>query len=181
MDLHTVYTFVSSFYESNLLFFRYGEIFLIKLGSYDIVVLNSREVIHEALVKQSHIFSGRPLWQSFQLVSQGKGVVFNSPKTLGNKWKTMKATLVRHLNNFIKSSDNMQDLNNHVIREAMEMIQLITKQNKKSRGAPTSQNDASSPDLNSNIINITSANIACMTVFGQRFSHDNNVSRNLCI
>ena len=138
------------------------------------MVLNSREVIHEALVKQSNIFSGRPLWQSFQLVSQGKGVVFNSPKTLGSKWKTMKSTLVRYLNNFIQSSDNMQDLNNHIIREAMGMIQLITKQNKK---LPTSKNDTSSLDLNSNVINITSANVACMTVFGQRFSHDNNVSK----
>lgn len=161
---------------------RYGDIFLIKLGSYDVVVLNSFDVIHEALVQQSKAFSGRPNWPSFKYISQGKGVVFNSSITLGEKWKTMKLTLVRYLNRFIQNNENIKKLNNDVIREAVEMIQFLRKHNAEMKNMKPSSSSVPKSDeghATENIINLASANIACMAVFGHRYNHDSDEFKQL--
>ena len=147
-----------------------------KIGSYDVVVLNSLDVIHEALVQQRRVFSGRPIWKSFGFISQGLGVVFNSPLTLGDRWKTLKSILVRQTNRFLQHGEAQQELNKQVIREALEMIRLIQEHNHK-HGINT-PGDEKEYNPTENIINLTGANVACMTVFGHRYSHDNEVSTN---
>ena len=145
-----------------------------KIGSYDIVVLNSLDVINEALVQQRKIFSGRPIWKSFGFISEGSGVVFNSPITLGDKWKSMKSILVRQTNRFLTQSDLQEDLNQHVVREAAEMIRLLRQHNEEHD--TISSRDKLEHNPTENIINLAAANIACMTVFGHRYHHDNDVS-----
>jgi cytochrome P450 family 1 subfamily B polypeptide 1/cytochrome P450 family 1 subfamily C len=156
---------------------KYGDIFLMKIGcSCDIVVLNSIDVINEALVQQRAIFSGRPIWKSFGFISEGMGVVFNSPATLGaKKWKTMKSILVRQTNRFLtQRAQTDSDLNHHVVREAGEMIRLLRQHNHENDSI--SSNDKKEYNPTENIINLAAANVACMTVFGHRYNHENDVS-----
>jgi len=159
---------------------RYGDVFLMKIGSIDVVVLNSMDVIQEALVRQRKVFSGRPKWKSFGFISEGKGCVFNSPETLGDQWKELKAVLVKQVYKFLSETGAQEELNKHIIREALEMIHLM-----RQHASSSSNTDSSSKDENyinnptENIISIAAANVACMTVFGHRYEHDNNEFKQL--
>ena len=48
---------------------RYGSVFQIRFGGRTVVVLNGRETIREAFVKQADLFAGRPDFASFSLLS----------------------------------------------------------------------------------------------------------------
>ncbi|XP_001636598.3 cytochrome P450 1A1 [Nematostella vectensis] len=50
---------------------HYGEVFSMKLGSMEAVILNSVDVVKEALVKRASDFSGRPPLHTFLLSSNG--------------------------------------------------------------------------------------------------------------
>ena len=146
-----------------------------KIGSIDVVVLNSMDVIQEALVRQRKVFSGRPKWKSFGFISEGKGVVFNSPETLGHQWKELKAVLVKQVYKFLSETGAQEELNKHIIREALEMIHLMRKyESSPSNTSSKSENYINNPT--ENIISVAAANVACMTVFGHRYDHDNDVS-----
>nr|XP_006811123.1 PREDICTED: cytochrome P450 1A1-like [Saccoglossus kowalevskii] len=44
---------------------KYGDIFTIKIGSQPVIVLNSLDVIKEALVKKQNDFAGRPYFYTY--------------------------------------------------------------------------------------------------------------------
>lgn len=158
--------------------YRYGDVFLMKIGTIDVVVLSSRAVIQEALVNQRKVFSGRPLWKSFTYISSGVSVVFNSPITMGEQWRVMKGVLVRQISRFMRETGAQDELDKHVITEALEMIHLMRKYDQES----SSSSSSSAADVKAennpteNIISLAAANVACMTVFGHRYEHDNEVS-----
>ena len=58
---------------------RYGSVYQIRFGGRTVVVLNGREAISEALVKQGDSFAGRPDFPSFAAFSEGRALAFNSP------------------------------------------------------------------------------------------------------
>ncbi|XP_077989250.1 steroid 17-alpha-hydroxylase/17,20 lyase-like [Glandiceps talaboti] len=64
---------------------KYGDIFSIKLGSHNIVVLNSIELVKEALLKKENDFMGRPYMYSIDIFTQGgKDIIFGD---FGPTWK----------------------------------------------------------------------------------------------
>ena len=63
---------------------KYGDIYLVKIGSVDVVVLNGLRTVQKALVDQRDAFAGRPPLFSFRLASEGKSMVFNS---YNKRWK----------------------------------------------------------------------------------------------
>jgi hypothetical protein len=52
---------------------KYGDVFTIYLGSRRVVVLDGYDVIHDAFVKNAHVFSGRPKTFTFTNVTGGYG------------------------------------------------------------------------------------------------------------
>ncbi|XP_077870221.1 cytochrome P450 1A5-like [Saccoglossus kowalevskii] len=67
---------------------KYGDVFTIKIGSQPVIVLNSLDVIKEALVKKQNDFAGRPYFYSCNLMSEGSQNI-----TFGNfnaKWKLQR-------------------------------------------------------------------------------------------
>ena len=64
---------------------EYGDIFSLYIGSRLVVVLNGSDVIHEALVKNSTAFAGRPDLFSMRKASDGgRGIIHCN---YGKKWQ----------------------------------------------------------------------------------------------
>ncbi|XP_038625003.1 steroid 21-hydroxylase [Tachyglossus aculeatus] len=73
----------------------HGPLYRIHFGNQDVVILNSRQLIWEAMVKNWLNFAGRPLMKSSQLVSMG-----GKDLSLGNyspAWKDLKKLTVSAL------------------------------------------------------------------------------------
>ena len=149
-------------------FFRYGPVFLMRLGTVDVLVLNDAKSIKEALGKQKEVFEGRPQFKSFSNISQGKGIVFNSPLTQGKNWRKMKMAVIKHLHRFVTSPDTQSQLSDHVRKESVEMVCRIREQCQKS---PDGFVDPEST------INVSIANITCAFLFGHRYDYENKVRK----
>jgi len=138
-----------------------------RLGTADVLVLNDAQSIKQALGKQKTYFEGRPQFKSFSNISQGKGVVFNSPQTQGKKWWKLKLTMIKHLHRFVTSPDTLSQLSDHVKKESIEMVsklQDLCQKNPSKFVGPES------------LINVSIANMVCALVFGHRYDYDNKVS-----
>ena len=139
-----------------------------RLGTADVLVLNDAQSIKEALGRQKLIFEGRPQFKSFANISQGKGIVFNSPETQGKNWRKMKLTVVKHLHRFVTSPDTLNQLSEHVTKESIEMITNIREHCERNRG----EGGFVDPE---SIINVSTANIVCSLMFGHRYDYNNKV------
>ena len=51
---------------------RYGDIVSLKLGSHFCIIINGIEAMQECLVRQQHVFAGRP-WNNFRKLTKNKG------------------------------------------------------------------------------------------------------------
>ena len=137
-----------------------------KLGGADVLVLNDFKTIKEALGKQKLVFEGRPQFDSFSNISQGKGIVFNSPQTQGKNWRKLKSVVVRHLHKFITTPETRDQLSDHIKKESVEFVRNILNLSKRS---PDGVVDPES------IINVSVANIVCAFMFGHRYDYNNEV------
>ena len=57
---------------------RYGSVYQVRFGGRTVVVLNGRETIREALVRQADLFAGRPDFPSFAVYCEGRSLAFSS-------------------------------------------------------------------------------------------------------
>ena len=137
-----------------------------KLGGADVLVLNDYASIKEALGRQKLVFEGRPQFDSFAEVSQGKGIVFNSPQTQGKNWRRLKMAVIKHLHKFVSSSNTRKLLSDHIRKETIEMVNRMNQQ------AKDSPDGYIEPQA---IINVSIANIVCSLMFGHRYNHENKV------
>jgi len=64
---------------------RYGNVFQVRFGSRAVVVLNGRETIKEAFVRQGDTFAGRPDFPSWAVFCEGRSLTFNS---INDDWIT---------------------------------------------------------------------------------------------
>ncbi|XP_022083647.1 cytochrome P450 2U1-like [Acanthaster planci] len=76
---------------------KYGAIVSLKFASGDVVLLNTFDVVKEALVKKAAVFAGRPATYSVGLLTEGfKDIVFS---TYGPQWRYQRKlghTAIRH-------------------------------------------------------------------------------------
>ncbi|XP_022082868.1 steroid 17-alpha-hydroxylase/17,20 lyase-like isoform X4 [Acanthaster planci] len=81
----------------NELWQKYGAVYSLKFASGDVVVLNTIDVVKEALVKKAVVFAGRPETYSLGLFTDGfKDIVFS---TYGPQWRYQRKlghTAIRH-------------------------------------------------------------------------------------
>ena len=98
----------------------YGDVFRLKLGSKETVVLSSRKAIQEALVKQAKIFAGRPDLPTFEWTRNGQTGL--SLCTYTEEFKVNKSIAVAALHTIV----NQHDLLDHVLeQEVGKMYKLF--------------------------------------------------------
>ncbi|XP_077869938.1 cytochrome P450 1A5-like [Saccoglossus kowalevskii] len=68
---------------------KYGDVFTMKIGSQPVIVLNSLDVIKEALVKKQNDFAGRPYFYSLSslMAEESQDILFGNFTT---KWKLQR-------------------------------------------------------------------------------------------
>ena len=137
-----------------------------KLGGEDVLVLNDYQSIKEALGRQKLVFEGRPLFKSFAKISQGNGIVFNSPLTMGKNWQKLKSSVIKHLHRYVTVPDTLRQLGDHVRKESIELINKIHLE------CQQSPNGFVEPET---LINVSVANVICALTFGHRYDYSNKV------
>ncbi|KAG7226176.1 hypothetical protein INR49_014271 [Caranx melampygus] len=135
---------------------KYGNVYQIRLGCSDIVVLNGDRAIREALIQHSTEFAGRPNFVSFQMVSGGRSVTFCN---YSKQWKAHRKIAQSSLRAFSSAnSQTKKAFEQHITGEAMELVQVFC-------GVV--------------LMDVGAANILCALCFGKRYGHDDLEFRKL--
>lgn len=146
---------------------KYGPLFQIRIGTVPVVVINDIATIKAALSKQKEVFSGRPQFASYKLVSLGLGAVFNDVSTIGADWRNRKNKMLKHIHNYAASVDSRLSIAKHIWNEIDYMTTALEKQCLES---PTGFVD---PEQ---VIRVSVGNAVCAMCFGKRYRVDNAVS-----
>lgn len=145
---------------------KYGNVYKIRLGCNDIVVLNGHTTIRQALIQHSIAFAGRPNFISFQLISGGKSMAFGS---YSEQWKLHRKIAQSTLRAFSSAnSKTRKAFEQHVVAEAMDMVQNFLRQ--------SADRCYFNP---SHEFTVAAANIICALCFGKRYGHDDPEFRTL--
>lgn len=143
---------------------RYGDVFLIKLGTVPVVVVNGMEMVKQVLLKDGEHFAGRPHIHTFSYMAEGKSFSFSV--NYGESWKLHKKIASNALRLVSKAEAKSSTcsclLEEHVIEEVSEMIKVFAEL--------TSQNGKFDPR---NAITCAVANVICALCFGKRYDHSN--------
>lgn len=87
---------------------HYGKVFSMKLGSRDVVILNSVDVVKEALVKRVSDFSGRPPLHTFVVSSNGgRNVAFTD---FGSKYANNRRAIDQALQALTSDSEAFSEI-----------------------------------------------------------------------
>lgn len=142
---------------------KYGDVFQIKLGSRPVVVLNGHS-IKQALVKQGPDFAGRPDFTSFQFVSEGDGVAFN---TVTDWWKVHRKVSLSTLRTFYSGNlETRKTFEHHILCEFRELMQLLV--------AKTEEHRYFVPLY---YLVVSTANIMSALCFGKRYPYEDEEFR----
>ncbi|XP_063296411.1 cytochrome P450 1B1-like [Pelobates fuscus] len=145
---------------------KYGNVFQIRLGRHDIIVLNGESTIKQALIKYGAEFAGRPNFTSFQVVSGGKSMAFGR---YTNLWKAHKRIAHSTLRAFSTiNTDTTRLFEQHVSAEVQDLIRIFFK---------LSSNGQFFDPYHECTVAV--ANVICALCFGQRYSHDDQEFRAL--
>ncbi|KAG8560505.1 hypothetical protein GDO81_015013 [Engystomops pustulosus] len=139
----------------------YGNVFKIKLGARDIVVLNGERTIRQALVKHSAEFAGRPNFSSFKIVSGGKSMAFGSYSDLWKAHKKIAHSTLRAFSTLNTESTRLFE--QHVAAEVEDLIQVFLQL--------SSGGEYFDPYHK---FTVAIANVICALCFGKRYSHDDH-------
>ncbi|XP_037551006.1 cytochrome P450 1B1-like [Nematolebias whitei] len=138
---------------------KYGDVYQIRLGCSDIVVLNGARVIREAIIEHSTEFAGRPSFVSFQLVSGGKSLTFTNYSKLWKMHRKIAQTTIRAFSS--ASSKTKKSFEHHIEAEAKELVGIFLKL--------SVQGQYFNPGHE---LTVAAANVICALCFGKRYGHD---------
>ncbi|XP_067895752.1 cytochrome P450 1C2 [Heterodontus francisci] len=145
---------------------RYGDLFQIRLGSHDIVVLNGEATIRQALLQHNAQFAGRPDFASFRLVSGGKSMAFGRYSSQWQLHRRLAHSTVRAFST--ANSQTKKLFEQHVVSEACDLIQVFLRLGASGRHFEPSHQ-----------LVVATANVMCALCFGRRYSHDDLEFRKL--
>ncbi|XP_051501120.1 cytochrome P450 2J2 [Myxocyprinus asiaticus] len=130
---------------------HYGNIYSLRLGSLNTVVVNTYNMVKEALVDQANIFTGRPTNDVLKRIIKCQGVTFNN----GYSWKQQRRFALSTLKYF---GVGKRSLESSIMEEYKFLHQAIMDTN----GVPIDAHF---------LINNAVSNIICSMVFGRRFEY----------
>ena len=132
----------------------YGDVYQIKMGSRDCVVLNGLKTIKAAVIKQSEDFAGRPDFYSFKYIAKGKSMGFSD---YGPRWKIHRKIAQNALATFTNKRNS--PIEQAIILEA----EVLTNNFLDTKGGPMNPH---------NEIYLSVGNIICALCFGKRYKRD---------
>ncbi|KAG8013629.1 Cytochrome P450 1B1 [Nibea albiflora] len=145
---------------------KYGNVYQIRLGCSDIVVLNGDRAIHQALIQHSTEFAGRPNFVSFQMISGGRSMTFTN---YSKQWKVHRKIAQSSLRVFSSAnSETKKAFEQHITAEAMELVQVFLRRSTHGRYFDPAHE-----------FTVAAANIMCALCFGKRYGHEDVEFRNL--
>uniref|UniRef100_H3DJA0 Cytochrome P450 1A1 n=1 Tax=Tetraodon nigroviridis TaxID=99883 RepID=H3DJA0_TETNG len=145
---------------------KYGNVYQIRLGCSDIVVLNGDRVIRQALIQHSTEFAGRPNFVSFQTVSGGKGMTFSS---YSKRWKMHRKIAQSTIRAFSSAnSQTKENFEQQIAAEATELVEVFLKLSARGQHF--------NPEHE---LTVAAANVICALCFGKRYGHDDAEFREL--
>lgn len=102
---------------------KYGPVFQVHFGPASVVVLNSYEVVNEALVKRKSDFAGRPSLTTFELISEEfKDIAF---ATYSPMWRFHRRVATMALRNCLHG-DLLEKLTEDNMRKVLDMMAAET-------------------------------------------------------
>ncbi|XP_035687441.1 steroid 17-alpha-hydroxylase/17,20 lyase-like [Branchiostoma floridae] len=139
---------------------KYGDVFSLKQGMTDVVVLNSVDAVREALVEKSVQFAGRPHLQSLDIRTEGRrNMAFAD---YSPAWKQHRKLVKSALREY--ASDTKLETKAHeALRDIIDELAKVEGQ---------------AVDLNVHIFNLV-YNVVCPVVFGVRFRMEDEDFQNL--
>ncbi|XP_056327030.1 cytochrome P450 1B1 [Danio aesculapii] len=138
---------------------KYGDVFQIKLGSRNVVVLNG-EAIREALVKKATDFAGRPDFASFRFVSNGKSMAFGNYSPW---WKLHRKVAQSTVRTFSTANiQTKQTFEKHIVSEIGELIRLFLNKSREQQFFQPHR-----------YLVVSVANTMSAVCFGTRYAYDN--------
>uniref|UniRef100_A0A3Q0S8L7 Cytochrome P450, family 1, subfamily C, polypeptide 2 n=1 Tax=Amphilophus citrinellus TaxID=61819 RepID=A0A3Q0S8L7_AMPCI len=138
---------------------KYGDVYQIRLGCSDVVVLNGAKVIRQALIQHSTEFAGRPNFVSFQAVSGGKSITFTNYSTQWKMHRKIAQSTIRAFSS--ANSQTKKAFEQQIVAEATELVEIFLK-----LGA---QGQYFNP---AHELTVAAANVICALCFGKRYGHD---------
>ncbi|TRY81926.1 hypothetical protein DNTS_013389 [Danionella cerebrum] len=144
---------------------QYGDVFQVKLGSMEVVVLSGYSTIKDALVRQADAFAGRPELFSFSAIANGTSMSFS--EKYGEAWVLHKKICRNALRTFsqTKPQDSSASclLEERISAEATYMVETLKEQGQ----------EAGNSGIDPTQLLVTSvANVVCTLCFGKRYAHD---------
>ncbi|XP_035667220.1 cytochrome P450 2J6-like [Branchiostoma floridae] len=133
---------------------KYGDVFSIRLGPKDVVVLCSYDAIHEAFVKKGEDFSSRPSLYVFDEMGETRnGLVFTP---YGSFWKQQRKFALKSLRDF---GFGKRSLEGKILEEAERLKEEILQ-------------TANTPFNVRPLLQNAVGNVICSIVFGARFDYN---------
>nr|QQL94700.1 cytochrome P450 family 1 subfamily c polypeptide 2 [Lateolabrax maculatus] len=138
---------------------KYGNVYQIRLGCSDIVVLNGDRAIRQALIQHSTEFAGRPNFVSFQAVSGGKSMTFTN---YSKQWKMHRKIAQSTIRAFSSAnSQTKKAFEQQIVAEATELVEIFLEL--------SAQGQHFNP---AHELTVAAANVICALCFGKRYGHD---------
>ncbi|XP_056151527.1 cytochrome P450 1B1-like [Lampris incognitus] len=145
---------------------KYGNVYQIRLGCNDIVVLNGDRAIRQALIEHSTEFAGRPNFVSFQKISGGRSMAFGN---YSKQWKIHRKIAQSSIRAFSSANNQTRKVFElHVVAEAVELVKVFLQQSTNGQYFEPSHG-----------VTVAAANVICALCFGKRYEHDNMEFRSL--
>uniref|UniRef100_A0A3B5B008 Cytochrome P450, family 1, subfamily C, polypeptide 2 n=1 Tax=Stegastes partitus TaxID=144197 RepID=A0A3B5B008_9TELE len=145
---------------------KYGDVYQVRLGCSDIVVLNGDRVIRQALIQHSAEFAGRPNFVSFQIVSEGKSLSFTNYSKQWKMHRKIAQTTIRAFSS--ANSQTKKAFEQQIVAEAMQLVEIFLKL--------SAQGQYFKP---AHELTVAAANVICALCFGKRYGHDDTEFRAL--